>query len=88
MPEDLQEGGTLVIPGHGRLCDEGEVVEYRDMLTVVRERISDLIRQGKTLEQVLAAKPTLDYDGMYGSTQGSWTTTQFITAAYRELAKK
>lgn len=88
VPEDLQEGGTLVIPGHGRLCDEGEVVEYRDMLTVVRSRITDLIAQGKTLEQVLAAKPTLDYDGMYGSTQGPWTTTQFVTAVYRELAKK
>ena len=88
VPEDLQEGGTLVIPGHGRLCDEGEVVEYRDMLTVVRSRITDLIAQGKTLEQVLAAKPTLDYDGMYGQAQGPGTTTQFITAAYRELAKK
>jgi len=87
VPEDLQEGGTLVIPGHGRLCDEGEVVEYRDMLTVVRTRIADLIAQGKTLEQVLAARPTLDYDGIYGSTQGPWTTTQFVTAVYRELAK-
>ena len=77
-----------MIPGHGRLCDEGEVVEYRDMLTVVRSRITDLIAQGKTLEQVLAAKPTLDYDGMYGQAQGPGTTTQFITAAYRELAQK
>jgi cyclase len=87
VPEDLQEGGTLVIPGHGRLCDEGEVVEYRDMLSVVRSRITDLIAQGKTLEQVLAARPTLDYDGIYGSTQGPWTTTQFVTAVYRELSK-
>jgi glyoxylase-like metal-dependent hydrolase (beta-lactamase superfamily II) len=86
VPELLQEGGTLVIPGHGRLSDEGDVVDYRDMLSVVRERIRYLIKQGKTLEQVEAMHPTLDYDGIYGVAQGPWTTKMFIAAAYKELS--
>jgi glyoxylase-like metal-dependent hydrolase (beta-lactamase superfamily II) len=85
VPELLQEGGTLVVPGHGRLSDEGDVVEYRDMLSIVRERLRALIAQGKSLEEVQGAKPTLDYDGTYGSTTGPWTTAMFIAAAYREL---
>ena len=53
-----QEGGTVVIPGHGRLSDETEVANYRDMVTIIRDRVAALIDAGMTLEQVLAAKPT------------------------------
>lgn len=67
VPARLQEGGTRVIPGHGRLCDEADVVEYRNMVTIVRDRVRDMIKKGKTLEQVKAAKPTFDYDTQYGS---------------------
>ena len=67
VPAKYQEGGTYVIPGHGRLCEEADVVEYRDMVTIIRDRIQDLIRKGKTLDQVKAAKPTLDYDTQYGT---------------------
>jgi cyclase len=67
VPARLQEGGTRVIPGHGRLCDEADVVEYRDMITIIRDRVQDLIKKGMTLEQVRAAKPTFDYDTQYGS---------------------
>ena len=67
VPAHLQEGGTRVIPGHGRLCDESEVVEYRNMITIVRDRVQALIKKGMTLDQVKAAKPTLDYDVQYGS---------------------
>jgi cyclase len=87
VPAKYQEGGTLVIPGHGRLCDEADVVEYRNMLTVIRDRFQDMIRRGMTLEQVKAAKPTLDYDTQYGSTTGFWTTDQFIDAVYKSLSK-
>jgi glyoxylase-like metal-dependent hydrolase (beta-lactamase superfamily II) len=80
IPADKQEGGTYVIPGHGRLCDEADVVEYRDMLTILRDRFLDLIKQGMTLEQVKAAKPTRDYDPLYGS-----NTDRFIEAAYKSL---
>jgi glyoxylase-like metal-dependent hydrolase (beta-lactamase superfamily II) len=85
VPEEKQEGGTLVIPGHGRLCDEADVVEYRDMTTIIRDRIKAMIEMGMTLEQVQAAKPTADYDGRYGATSGAWTTEQFVAAAYQSL---
>jgi len=86
IPKDKEEGGTYVIPGHGRLADEADVVEFRDMVTIVRDRIQDLVTKGKTLAEVKAAKPTADYDGRYGATTGPWTTDMFIEAIYRELA--
>jgi cyclase len=85
VPKEKQEGGTLVIPGHGRLCDEADVVEYRDMVTIIRDRIASMIEMGMTLRQVQAAKPTADYDGRYGATSGRWTTEQFVAAAYESL---
>lgn len=87
VPAKNQEGGTMVIPGHGRLCDEADVVEYRNMLTIVRDRVQHLIAQGHTLEQVLQARPTLDYDTEYGTDSGSWTTEQFVEAVYRSLSE-
>ena len=56
-----------IIPGHGRLCDEADLLEYRDMVTIIRDRIEDLVKKGRTLDQVKAAKPTLDYDARYGA---------------------
>ncbi len=88
IPKDKQEGGTYIIPGHGRLCDEADLLEYRDMVTIIRDRIEDLIKKGRTLEQVKAAKPTLDYDGRYGTTTGFWTTDMFIEAVYKDLSGK
>jgi hypothetical protein len=70
-----------VIPGHGRVTDEADLVEYRDMVTIVRDRIQDLIRKGMTLAQVKAAGPTMDYDGRYGSPDA------FIEAMYRGLTR-
>jgi glyoxylase-like metal-dependent hydrolase (beta-lactamase superfamily II) len=86
IPKDKAEGGTYVIPGHGRLSDEADVVEYRDMLTIVRDRVQDLIEKGLTLAQVHAAGPTKDYDGRYGASAGPWTTEMFVEAVYRSLA--
>ena len=88
IPKDKQEGGTYIIPGHGRLCDEADVLEYRDMTTIIRDRIQDLVKKGMTLEQVKAAKPTLDYDGRYGATTGFWTTEMFIERSTRTLAAR
>jgi cyclase len=85
VPGEKQEGGTLVIPGHGRLCDEHDVFVYRNMVTIIRDRIQDMIKKGLTLDQVKAAKPTRDYDARYGSTSGFWTTDMFIEAVYRGL---
>lgn len=85
VPRDKQEGGTYVIPGHGRLADEADVVEYRDMATIVRDRIQDAVLKKRTLEQVKTASLVRDYEGRYGATQGFWTTDGFLEAAYRSL---
>jgi glyoxylase-like metal-dependent hydrolase (beta-lactamase superfamily II) len=87
VPKYLQEGGTYVIPGHGRVCDEADLVDYRDLVVIVRDRIQDLIKQGKTLEQIKVAKPSLDYDGRYGNDK-SWTTAMFTEAIYKNLTEK
>src|SRR3989475_5287089 len=88
IPAEKQEGGTMVIPGHGRLCDEADVVEYRDMVTIIRDRIQDMIKKGMTLEQVKAAKPTRDYDPIYGSTTGFWTPDRFVDAGCKSRTTK
>jgi len=85
VPADKEEGGTYVIPGHGRLADQADVVEYRDMVTIIRDRIQDGVKKGLSLEQVKAAQPTLDYDAVFGSSNGSWTTDSFIEAVYKSL---
>jgi glyoxylase-like metal-dependent hydrolase (beta-lactamase superfamily II) len=81
------EGGTIVIPGHGYVSDEHEVVEYRDMVVIVRDRIQALIKSGATLERVKAARPTADYDLRYGATSGPWTTEMFVEGVYRSLTR-
>jgi glyoxylase-like metal-dependent hydrolase (beta-lactamase superfamily II) len=81
-----EEGGTIVVPGHGYVSDEHEVVEYRDMVVIVRDRIRALIDKGATLAQVKAARPTADYDARYGSTTGPWTTDMFVEAVFRSLS--
>ena len=86
VPSNVNEGGTMVIPGHGRLSDEQDVIEYRDMLTIVRDRIQAYARKGMTLDQVKAQKPTLDWDARYGTDTGFWTTNMFIEAIYKEMA--
>lgn len=85
VPERNQEGGTLVIPGHGRLCDESEVVEYRDMVTIIRDYIGEMIKEGRSLQQVQQARPTQGYDVRYGADSGFWTPSQFVEAIYNEL---
>jgi glyoxylase-like metal-dependent hydrolase (beta-lactamase superfamily II) len=87
IPKAMQEGGTYIIPGHGRLTDEADLLEYRDMITIIRDRIADGVKRGQTLEQVKAAKPTLDYDARWGATSGFWTTDQFIEQVYKDLSK-
>jgi len=81
----LQEAGTFVIPGHGRISDEFDVLEYRDMVTIVRDRVLAMKQKGMTLEQVKAARPTLDYDPRYGAATGAWTTDAFVEAVYRSV---
>jgi glyoxylase-like metal-dependent hydrolase (beta-lactamase superfamily II) len=83
VPHAMQEGGTMVVPGAGRLCDQADVVEYRDMLTIIRDRVADLIAKKKTLEEVKAARPTRDYDRRYSTS--TWTGDMLVEAVYRSL---
>jgi cyclase len=85
VPARYQEGGTMIVPGHGRLCDEADLVEYRDMVTIVRDRVQDLIRQGKTLDQVKAAKPSRDYDTQYAGEGAFVTPDAFVESIFRSL---
>jgi cyclase len=82
-----QEGGTFVIPGHGRLCDEADVVEFRDMVRIITDRVEDLIKKGMTLAQVKAAKPSRDYDTQYVE-PGGWTGDMFVEAVFKSLTAK
>jgi glyoxylase-like metal-dependent hydrolase (beta-lactamase superfamily II) len=86
VPLDWQEGGTMVVPGHGRLADEADLVEYRDMVTIVYERVGALVATGMSLDQVQAARPSLDYDGRYAATRGA--TEAFIEAVHRDIAAR
>ncbi len=88
IPEHHEEGGTYIIPGRGRISDEFDVLEYRDMMTIIRDRVRDMIQKGMTLEQVKAARPTRDYDPQYGATSGPWTTDMFVEAAYTSLKQR
>ncbi len=88
IPEFDDEGGTIIVPGKGRLCDEADVAEYRDMVTIVRDRVQTLIDKGWTLDRVKAARPTLDYDPLYGAVSGSWTTDMFVEAVCKSLTPR
>jgi glyoxylase-like metal-dependent hydrolase (beta-lactamase superfamily II) len=81
VPKEKQEGGTYVIPGSGRLADEADVVEYRDMVTIVRDRIRDSIEKKRTLDQVKASRPVQDYEGRWAPTRAA--ADAFVEAVYR-----
>jgi len=85
-PFIYKDVGTYVIPGHGRLCEQMEVVDYRDMVVVVRDVVADLVKQGKTLDQIKAARPALAYETRFGSPTGAWTTNAFVEAVHKSLS--
>ncbi len=85
VPSNVNEGGTMVVPGHGRLSDEQDVIEYRDMVTIVRDRIREYVRRGMSLDKIRALRPTLDFDPRYGTDTGFWTTATFIEAVYKDM---
>jgi cyclase len=88
VPVVTREAGTIVVPGHGRLCDQYDVVEYRDMVTIIRDQVRDLIKAGRSLTEIQAAQPAKGYMGRYGNQGGAWTTDRFVEAIYRSLAKE
>ncbi len=88
VPIVSRDAGTLVIPGHGRVCDQYDVVEYRDMVTIIRDRVRDLKKAGMTLNQIKAASPARGYTRRYGSDSGPWTTSNFVEAVYQSLVQE
>jgi glyoxylase-like metal-dependent hydrolase (beta-lactamase superfamily II) len=88
VAEYRSQGGTWIVPGRGRLSDTADVASYRNMLVIIRDRVRDLKKKGMTLDQIKAARPTLDFDGRYGSTTGPWTTDMFVSAVYSTLQEK
>jgi len=88
VPIVSREAGTIVIPGHGRLYDQFDVIEYRDMITIIRDRVRELVKAGRSLDQVKAARPAKGYEGRYGNAGGDWTTDTFVEAVYRSLVKE
>jgi cyclase len=87
VPAKTQERGTYVVPGHGRICDEADVVEFRDMIVIVRDRVADMIERGMSLRQIQAARPTLDYDTEYVKEGSFVTAAEFVEAVYRSLTE-
>jgi glyoxylase-like metal-dependent hydrolase (beta-lactamase superfamily II) len=87
-PLNWHEDRSFVVPAYGRVMDQADVVEYRDMVVVIRDRIDDLIKKGMTLEQILKADPTRGYRRQYGRDTGRWTTDMFVTAIYKGLTAK
>jgi hypothetical protein len=85
VPLVWQEGGTYIVPGHGRIYDQADLVEYRDMVTIIRDVIQDMIKRGMTLSAIQATDPTHGYNRQYGSNTGIWTTEMFVEAVYRSL---
>lgn len=88
IPKHDEEGGTYLIPGHGRICDEADLLEYRDMVTIVRDRVKDAIKNGMTLNQVKEAGFTKDWDARYDTKTGIGSASSFIEAVYKNLSAK
>jgi hypothetical protein len=88
LPLQWYPDRTFLVPGHGHVYDKLDLLEYRDAITVVRDRVQDLIGQGRTLAEIKATNPTLGYRSQYGSDSGQWTTDMFVEVVYNELVAK
>jgi cyclase len=88
IPFVAQEGGTYIIPGHGRVYDQSDAVEYRDMIVTIRDIVQSMVQRGMSLEQIQAASPARPWVRQYGSGTGAWTTNDFIQAVYKSLTGK
>jgi glyoxylase-like metal-dependent hydrolase (beta-lactamase superfamily II) len=85
ISEQFTEGGTRIVPGRGRISDEFDVVEYRDMMTIIRDRVLAMKNKGMSIEQVRAARPAFEYENRYGTASGAWTTAAFVDSVYRSV---
>jgi len=88
VPLIFEEGGTYIVPGHGRVYTQLDAVDYRDMIVIIRDVIQDMMQRGMTLDQIQAASPAKPYEPQYGAKSGTWTTNDFVAAVYKSLAAK
>jgi glyoxylase-like metal-dependent hydrolase (beta-lactamase superfamily II) len=86
VPGENQEGGTVVVPGRGRLSDETDLANYRDMVTIIRDRVRTMVAKGLSLQDAQQARPTADYDGLF-EPRSDWTREMFVEAIYRDLSR-
>ena len=85
VPEGFASGGTLIVPARGRICEESDVAEFRDMVVIIRDRVQDLITKGMTWEQIKASRPSRDYDAEYGANAAD--ADRFVESIYRSLTQ-
>ncbi len=85
VPFPWMEGRTLLVPAHGQVADQSDLAEYRDMVTMVRDRIAASIKEGMTLEQVKKSNPLQGYRQQYGADAGPWTTDKIVSTIYENL---
>jgi glyoxylase-like metal-dependent hydrolase (beta-lactamase superfamily II) len=88
IPQPWRDERTLIVPGHGYVSDSSELTEYRNMVTIMRDRVKELVDKGMTLAQVTAADPTQGYRARYASESDHWTTDKFVEAVYASLTAK
>ena len=89
VPPDKQgKGGTALIPGHGRVMHQPELVAYRDMSVTIRDRIQAMVNQGRTLEQVKSLQPMKEYEPVYGGNGGVSSTEFVLEEIYKDLSGK
>jgi cyclase len=90
FPFFRMEDGTMIIPARGRISDSTDLAYYRDMVTIIRDRVQYMIDKGKSLDEIKAAKLTADYDPDYAVNEIGYTPDMFIEAVYKSLtaAKK
>jgi len=85
VPEGFASGGTLIVPGRGRICEETDVAEFRDMVVIIRDRVQDQLKKGMSWEQIKASRPSRDYDAEYGATPAD--ADRFVESIYRSLTQ-
>ena len=86
VPKHEEEGGTYIIPGHCRICDEFDALEYRDMVVIVRDRVQAAVKKGMSLDQVKRAGYTKDYDARFDAKTGLGSADKFIEAVYKTVS--
>ncbi|HYM23866.1 MAG TPA: MBL fold metallo-hydrolase [Vicinamibacterales bacterium] len=82
---DVGDANTKIIPGHGPLATKADLKASHDMLAAIHDRVAALIKQGKTVEEAVAAKPSKEFDAKFG--QGARKPDAFVQVAYTSIQR-